>query len=863
MRYADRQRGIVGEGNVFTDRVEMMSYSRDMSVHQAEPDAVVFPQCTEHVVEVLKLANESEIPVTPRAAGTSVTGASLAVKGGIVLNMTRMNAVIEVNRPNGYVVCQPGVVCNDLNAALGPDYFFPPDPGSSPICTVGGMVSLNASGVRAMKYGTTRDYVMGMEVVLADGRVLRTGRKAPKSSTGYNLSNLFAGAEGTLGVITELTLRIIPKPEYTGIVTAAFGSLEANGDAVTEILTSGIQLSTCEIMDNMSIRTVNEARGMDLPDVATYLIMELDGHAAAVRDQVERVMGTCRRHGAIQVDWTDDPKRRLEMWAGRGVLVPSLSRWKRRNRLIPILEDIGVPIAAIPEAIREIQRLPDKYGVKLATFGHVGDGNLHAVFVGDPTDRAQWDGARKVAEELVDIALRHGGTISAEHGVGISKSPFVRREVGGVAHDVMKAIKDALDPKGIMNPGKIGFDPDIDDIFSRWAFDELYAGNGFATSFGEEIDDEVLVCVQCGFCRAGCPVFLQSGRESTIARGRIQQAYSMMLGRDVPGEDIAGAFFTCTTCNLCQSVCPSGIKVTNVIQGIRASLAERGLLPEAHRRAVENVLECGNPFGEPREKRGDLYPRTFAPSDDPEVLLFLGCVASYQEFRIPPAIVELLNATGVSYTALGEGEECCGFLDYLVGQGFEEAMARNKAAIDASGAEIVVATCAGCYRAMADIYPRVLDGWDHRVVHAVEFLGGLVRGGRLELKPFPRRVAYHDPCDLARHMKLVDPPRDLLKAVPDLELVEFRKSGASASCCGGGGGLKGFRNEMSMDIALSRMREAAEVGAEVVVSACPTCKDNLAQAARRLAKEEGGPRILVMDIVELLHRSLSDGGEGG
>ncbi|MCK4614848.1 MAG: FAD-binding oxidoreductase, partial [Thermoplasmata archaeon] len=269
MDYIEKLKQIVGEKNVFTDRVELMSYSRDMSVHQAEPDVVVFPLNRDHVVEILKLANAEKIPVTPRAAGTSVTGAALAVYGGIILNMCKMNRVIEVNKPNGYVICEPGIICNDLNKAVGPDYFFPPDPGSAPICTVGGMVALNSSGARAIKYGTTKDYVMGMEVVLPDGRVLRTGRKTPKSSTGYDLSLLFTTSEGTLGVITQLTLRIIPVPEYTGIVTATFDTLKANGDAVTEILTSGIQLSTCEIMDRMSIQTVNEAMGMNLPDVET------------------------------------------------------------------------------------------------------------------------------------------------------------------------------------------------------------------------------------------------------------------------------------------------------------------------------------------------------------------------------------------------------------------------------------------------------------------------------------------------------------------------------------------------------------------------------------------------------------------
>ena len=523
--------------------------------------------------------------------------------------------------------------------------------------------------------------------------------------------------------------------------------------------------------------------------------------------------------------------------------------------MIPILEDIGVPISAIPKAIREIQKLPEKYGVKLATFGHVGDGNLHAVFVGDPTDRKQWDGVKLLAEELVDIALKYNGTISAEHGIGISKSPFVRRETGEVAHDVMKAIKKTLDPNNIMNPGKLGFDEKMDSVFSTWAYNELYESPVFTKSFGKDIDDEILVCVQCGFCRAGCPVFAKTDRESTIARGRIQQAYSMLVGRDVPEDEIADVFFTCTMCNFCQSVCPSGIKVTNVIQGLRSYFSREGKLPDVHKTALRSVVQNGNPFNEPRGKRKDFYPKTYSPHPEADTLLFLGCVASYQEFRLVPAIMGIMDTAGVRYKTLGDKENCCGFLNYLVGSGEREVMEKTKKAIDKMRPKTIVTTCAGCYRTLKDIYPKVLDGWDYEVVHAIDLMLDLAKQGKLNLLDFPKRVAYHDPCDLGRHMGMFDPPRELLNMVPGLELVEFPTNRENATCCGGGGGLKGFQNEMSLDIAYDRIKQAAEVEAQVVVSGCPTCKDNLAQAARRLSRD-GGPRIMVMDIVELVKRSM-------
>ena len=855
MDYFDELRAIVGEENVFTDRVELISYSRDMSVHQAEPDVVVYPLNRDHVVEIMKLATREKIPVTPRAAGTSVTGASLAAYGGIILNMCKMNKVKEVNKPNGYVICEPGIICNQLNREVGPNYFFPPDPGSSPICTLGGMVALNSSGVRAMKYGTTKDYVMGMEVVLPSGEVMRTGRKAPKSSTGYDLSQLFTGSEGTLGIYTELTMKIIPIPEYSGMVTASFNSLEDNGNAVTEILTSGIPLSTCEIMDRMSIQTVNEAKGMNLPDVETYLIMELDGQKDTVLSLLPKVMDICKKHGGVDVEWTVDPARRASMWAARSVLVPSLSRWRSRYRLIPIMEDIGVPISAIPKVIREIQKLPEKYGVKIATFGHVGDGNLHATFVGDPTNREEWDAVKLLSQDLLKIAMKYEGTISAEHGIGMAKSPFIRYEIDNVAFELMRSIKRIIDPNNIMNPGKLGFDGNIEDVFSSWAYQELYEDPEYPVSFGDEIDNEILVCVQCGFCRAGCPVFTQTMEEANIGRGRIQQAYSLMMGRDVPEKEVEDHIFTCTMCNQCKYVCPAGVNITDVIQKVRTHLSGEGNIPDVHSTALQNIERFGNPFAQPTSRRADFYAKKYQPSEDADTLLFLGCVASYQEYRIPPAMVSIMNAAGVRYRALGEKENCCGFMNYLMGTGFPETAEKTRSGIDAVAPKRIVTTCAGCYRTLKDLYPQVLEGWNYEIYHSINFVLDLVREGRVHLDEVKKRVAYHDPCDLGRHMKMYDEPRELLKLVPGLDLVEFPANKDMAMCCGGGGGLKGYKNQMSMDIALDRIKQAASLDAQIVVSGCPTCMDNLAQAARRLSKD-GGPRIQVMDIIELINKAL-------
>jgi glycolate oxidase len=344
-------------------------------------------------------------------------------------------------------------------------------------------------------------------------------------------------------------------------------------------------------------------------------------------------------------------------------------------------------------------------------------------------------------------------------------------------------------------------------------------------------------------------------QEANIGRGRIQQAYSLMVGRDVPEQELADHFYTCTMCNFCKVVCPAGVNLTDVIQKVRSYFSEKGMIPEVHTTALSNVQEYGNPFAEPRSQRANFYKKNYAPSPDPDTLLFLGCVASYQEFRLPPAMMAILNAAGVRYQALGEHENCCGFLNYLVGTGFEETAGKTRSEIDALRPKNIVTTCAGCYRTLKDIYPKELEGWDYPVFHSIDFILKLAKEGKIELNEVNKKVAYHDPCDLGRHMKMYDEPRALLKMIPGVELVEFSANRDRALCCGGGGGLKGFQNEMSLDIAYERIKQADAVGAEIVVSGCPTCMDNLAQAARRLSKD-GGSKIRVMDIIELIKRSM-------
>ena len=658
---------IVGEKNVKTDLIERLCYSRDLSVHEAVPEVIVFATSTEEVAKIMSLANKEKIPVTPRGSGTSAVGGALAAKGGILLDLSRMDRILEIDKENGYAVVEPGVICNNLNAALAPTHFFPPDPGSANLASLGGMVSTNASGNRALKYGTTKHYVLGLEVVLADGRTIHTGSVLGKTSSGYDLTHLFANAEGTLGIITKIILKVLPIPEYTAFAEARFSSTLDAGKAVREILTSAIALSSCEILDKVTIDVVNKAMGLNIPDyVGCLLFIEIDGNKKAVQENIEKINKICKANNGIENKWEDDPANRLKMWAARQGIVASLSKVKRGSRMQSIMDDPGIPITKIPEAIMEIQKISEKHHIPINTFGHIGDGNIHPIIICDPRNKEQWNIIREVSKDLIDLTIRLGGTLTAEHGTGMAKSPYIKKELGETL-EVMKEIKKALDPNNILNPGKMGFDDSIQDIYENFAFQPLIERPGEIQTFGEALDNEIMACIMCGFCRAGCPTYGETSLESINARGRVILAYHLLTGRLKPSKELAERFYKCTTCLNCNAVCPAGVKVSDIVQAARIRLVEAGYLPPIHQTLMQSIEEKGNPFGEAKEKRADIYPTEFKSKEKAATLLFFGCVASYQDINLIPSTLKIMNKANIDYMTLGNEEYCCGYISYLVG----------------------------------------------------------------------------------------------------------------------------------------------------------------------------------------------------
>jgi glycolate oxidase len=450
----DKLSAIVGTENCKTSTAELYAYSMDASIHKAMPDAVVRPQNALEVSEIVKLANEYKFPIIPRGGGSALCGHSLAIDGGVIIDMQGMNKIKEIRVEDLYVVSEPGVVCDELNKALKKRGFWVPGPSSSNVANVGGMVATNSSGDKALKYGATRDYVLGLEVVLPTGEIVQVGSKTIKNSGGYQLEKLFCGMEGTLGIITEIIMKVIPLPETKAAAVAVFEDIEKAGQCVSNIIAARILPSGLELMSNICIKAVNKALDLGLPEVEAILLIEVDGEKKIITDKIENVSEICKSSGASSVEFTDDEKRIAELWKGRKGMIPALSKLNEDYVTVMLADDMSVPISKVPKAITEFQRISDNYDIIIASYGHAGDGNLHTKVLMDPTRKSHWDQAESAVNEIYDVVLELGGTTTGEHGIALTKAPFFHKERASVI-PTMKAIKKALDPNNIMNPHKM------------------------------------------------------------------------------------------------------------------------------------------------------------------------------------------------------------------------------------------------------------------------------------------------------------------------------------------------------------------------------------------------------------------------
>ncbi len=445
--------GILGKERVLTAPEDLLCYSYDSTVLEHLPDVVVLPESTGEVAATVRIANRERLPIVPRGAGTNLAGGTIPIEGGIVLSLTRMTQILEIDPINMVAVVQPGVVTGKLQAEVAKEgLYYPPDPASLKVTTLGGNVAMNAGGPHALKYGVTSDYVMGLEVVLPQGEVIRTGGKAIKNVTGYNLTQLFVGSEGTLGVVTQIILRLIPQPQSSGTVMAAFSTLDDAATLVNRILSTGVIPAVIEIMDNMTVQTVEDYLELGLPrDAAALLLIQVDGVKEAVQQGLKAVAALCHDNGATLVDVAPTPDQEDELWKARRSISPSLTR-VRPNKLG---EDISVPREAIPETIGRIQEVSRRHDVPIVIFGHISDGNLHPNILFDRQDSEEVERVEAAAGDIFAAAVAVGGTLSGEHGIGLLKKKYLSLDLPPETIEVMKLIKRALDPNNVMNPGKI------------------------------------------------------------------------------------------------------------------------------------------------------------------------------------------------------------------------------------------------------------------------------------------------------------------------------------------------------------------------------------------------------------------------
>ena len=452
--FLDDLRASAPELRLLIDAGDRESYRRDETAHfePGLPLAVALPLSTEEVATIMRVATKHRVPVVPRGAGSGLSGGSAGIEGGLTVALTRMNQIVEIDRANLAAVVQPGVVNAELKAAVAQEgLFYPPDPASYEFCTIGGNIGTNAGGLCCVKYGVTRDAVLGLEVVLADGRVIRTGGKNVKDVAGYSLTHLIVGSQGTLGIVTEATLRLRPAPPPKQTMLAFFPTIVAAGQAVAAMTAAGVEPCTLELMDAVTIAAVDDWHNLGLDrSAAALLLVESDRPGPAANDELTRAADACTEAGATEVVQATDPAEADWLRQVRRMAFRALERLG-----VARMEDVGVPRARVPELLAAIERVAAAHDVRCGTFGHAGDGNLHPTFIWDRGDADAESRAHAASEELYRVAIGLGGTVTGEHGIGAARREFLEEQRGADAVAVMRAIKVALDPLGILNPGRV------------------------------------------------------------------------------------------------------------------------------------------------------------------------------------------------------------------------------------------------------------------------------------------------------------------------------------------------------------------------------------------------------------------------
>ncbi|HWR02921.1 MAG TPA: FAD-linked oxidase C-terminal domain-containing protein [Humidesulfovibrio sp.] len=445
---------LVGKENVMESESDRFSYAYDAAVlDPVMPSVVVRPETREALGKVVKLCNDNGLPITVRGSGTNLSGGTIPSKGGVVILTNALNKILEINEADLYAVVEPGVITAKFAAEVAArGLFYPPDPGSQAVSTLGGNVAENAGGLRGLKYGVTKDYVMGVDFFDVDGEIVKSGSRTVKCVTGLNLAGLMVGSEGTLGVFEKIILKLTPPPLAAKAMMAVFDDVAKASETVAAIIAAKIVPATLEFMDNFTIRTVEDFAHAGLPvDAQALLLIEVDGHPGQVADEAEKVEAICKQQGALRIQVAKDAAERNKVWEARRAALSALARVSPTT----VLEDATVPRSKIPAMMHALGDIATKYKLTIGTFGHAGDGNLHPTILTDRRNKEEWHRVEAAIDEIFDVALSLGGTLSGEHGIGMAKSKYMEKETSRATILYSRRLKKALDPKGILNPGKI------------------------------------------------------------------------------------------------------------------------------------------------------------------------------------------------------------------------------------------------------------------------------------------------------------------------------------------------------------------------------------------------------------------------
>ncbi|MFX1377305.1 MAG: FAD-binding and (Fe-S)-binding domain-containing protein [Promethearchaeota archaeon] len=562
-RLLEKFKKIVGENSFFTQYEIRWSYAFGGSIFNKNwvPDLILIPQNSAQISEILKLANKHKIPVTPRGSGTSLSSGSLTPYGGIILDLSQMNKILSVDIINNLVEVQPGVICDELNEILMPyKYFFPPDPGSSSVCTIGGMVASNAGGIQAFKYGVTKNYVLFLEVVLPNGKILNLGTKVLKSVSSYNLKDLFIGSEGTLGVITKIGLRIRPLPKIRKLGFFIFKNIDDLRDSVIEIRRNGIVPNLLEFMDKLILKAVTDFLGGEFFDFPNgyVLLAEIDGDSKReVDEKFALMLDLIIQKNPIfyKIAQTEEERERLIL--ARKSNLPALSRIRPNT----CVEDCTIQISDFSEVIRKIEDIPkaiDAKNLLVATICHM-EGNLHPTFLFNENDKDDIEDFKNAVDYLYkEIIIPVGGTLTGEHGIGKVKTPYLEFEHGTDVVDLMSELKMFFDPNRILNPG-IGKGDDR-------SIKNLSHSRNLKNKSDEILE---LKCMRCGFCLTKCPSRIHYLIEPYSPRGRLSILNGLVHGELELNNFIREILQTCTLCALCDSICPAGVRTSEIFEKAR------------------------------------------------------------------------------------------------------------------------------------------------------------------------------------------------------------------------------------------------------------------------------------------------------